>query len=202
MGRGRPSLVFKLDLSEQIGACKLVWMDGYELHVSVPSCPAATAPGQAQATVDLGEIHQAAVTTNTGAALVVSGRGIRSLKRRHHMALGQLARKRKRCKPGSRRSRRLWATRRKVSARKRRQIRDLRHKGTRKVIAFCQEQGVGCLFIGNPDGVRNKNSGRHHNQRMSAWEYGQDIAYLSYKAKTACIESFTVTVYSFCPAHH
>jgi putative transposase len=202
MGRGRPSLMFKLDLSEQIGACKLVWMDGYELHVSVPSCPAATAPGQAQATVDLGEIHQAAVTTNTGAALVVSGRGIRSLKRRHHMALGQLARKRKRCKPGSRRSRRLWATRRKVSARKRRQIRDLRHKGTRKVIAFCQEQGVGCLFIGNPDGVRNKNSGRHHNQRMSAWEYGQDIAYLSYKAKTACIESFTVTVYSFCPAHH
>ena len=52
---------------------------------------------QAQATVDLGEIHQAAVTTNTGAALVVSGRGIRSLKRRHQMALGQLARKRKRC---------------------------------------------------------------------------------------------------------
>ena len=68
--------------------CKLVWKDGYELHVSVPVSPAATAPGQAQATVDLGEIHQAAVTTNTGAALVVSGRGIRSLKRRHHMAWG------------------------------------------------------------------------------------------------------------------
>jgi putative transposase len=185
MGRGRLSLVFKLDLPKQIGGCKLVWKDGYELHVSVPVSPATTAPGQALATVDLGEIHQAAVTTNTGAALVVSGRGIRSLKRRHHMALGQLAKKRKRCKPGSRRSRKLWVARRKVSARKRRQIRDLRHKGTRKVIGISQEQGVGRLFIGNPDGVRKQNSGRHHNQRMAAWGYGQDSAYLSSKAKSA-----------------
>ena len=148
-------------------------------------------PERPTRTVDLGEIHQAAVTTNTGAALMVSGRGIRSLKRRHHMALGQLAKKRKRCTPGSRRSRKLWAARRRVSARRRRQIRDLRHKGTRKVIAFCQQQGVGSLFIGNPDGVRRRNSGRHHNQRMAGWEYGQDIAYLSYKAQAASIESFT-----------
>ncbi len=191
MGRGRPSLVFKLELPEQIGSCKLVWKDGYELHVSVPAGPAATARGQVLATVDLGEIHQAAVTTNTGPALVVSGRGIRSLKRRHHMALGQLARKRKRCTPGSRRSRKLWAARRRVSARTRRQIRDLRHKGTRRVIDFCQEQGVGRLFIGNPHGVRRRNSGRHHNQRMAGWEYGQDIAYLTDKAQAASIESFT-----------
>ena len=190
MGRGRASLVFKLDLPEHLGGCKLVWKDGYELHICVPAVPALEAPGAVQATVDLGEIHQAAVTTNTGAALVVSGRGIRSLKRRHHMALGQLDRKRKRCKPGSRRSRRLWAARHRVSARKRRQIRDLRHKGTRQVITFCQEQHVGSLFIGNPDGVRKKDSGRHHNQRMAAWEYGQDIAYLSYKATGASTRSF------------
>ena len=77
-----------------------------------------------------------------------------------------------------------------MSARKRRQIRDLRHKGTRKVITFCQAQGGGRLFIGNPAGVRKRNSGRHHNQRMSGWEYGQDIAYLSSKAQAASIERF------------
>ena len=88
MGRGRPSLVFKLDPSEPIGSVKLVWKDGYELHVSVPVTSMETGPGPVQAAVDLGEIHQAAVTTNTGVALVVSGRGIRALKRRHHMALG------------------------------------------------------------------------------------------------------------------
>ena len=185
MGRGRASLVFKLDLPEHLGGCKLVWKDGYELHVSVPAAPAPAAPGAVQATVDLGEIHQAAVTTNTGAALVVSGRGIRSLKRRHQMALGQLARKRKRCQTGSRRWWKVQRARRQVSARKRRQMRALRHQGTRKVIAFCQEQHVGSLFIGNPHGVRKRNSGRHHNQRMAAWEDGQDIAYLSSKAAGA-----------------
>lgn len=136
MGRGRPSLVCQRDLPERIGGCKLVWKDGAERHVSVPVGPAATARGQAQAPVDLGEIHQAALTTNTGAALVVSGRGIRSLKRQPQRALGQLARKRKRCQPGSRRSRQLEAARRRVSAHKRRQIRDLRHQGTRRVSAF------------------------------------------------------------------
>ena len=125
--------------------------------------------------MDLGEIHQAAVTTNTRAALVLSGPGIRSLKRRHNVALGQLAKKRTRCPKGSRRSRKLQAARRKVTARKRRQIRDLRHKGTRRVVAFCQQQGVGSLFIGHPNGVRQKDSGRHHNQRMAQWEYGQDL---------------------------
>ena len=191
MGRGRPSLLFHVNVPAQIGGCKLVWKDGYELHVSVPTLPAPEAPGTAHATVDLGEIHQAAVTTNTGAALVISGRGIRTLKRRHKMALGQIAKKRKRCQKGSRRSRKLQAAVAAMSARKRRQIRDLRHKGTRAVITFCQQQRVGTLFIGNPHGVRNQNSGRHHNQRMAEWEYGQDMAYLAYKSKHAHIESFT-----------
>ncbi len=169
----------------------MVWNDGYELHVAVSVERAEAAPGPVQATVDLGEIHQAAVTTNTGAALVISGRGIRSLKRRHNMALGQLAKKRKRCRKGSRRWRKLQAAKGRVTARKRRQVWDLRHKGTRAVIAFCQQRGVGSLFIGNPHGVRERDSGRHHNQRMSQWEYGQDMAYLAYKAKLARIESFT-----------
>ncbi len=191
MGRGRPSLVFRVEVPEQVGACKLVWKDGYELHVSVAASPLEAATGSAQATVDLGEIYQAAVTTTTGAALVVSGRGIRSLKRRHNRALGQIARKRHRCQKGSCRDRRLQAARRKASARKRRQIRDLRHKGTRAVITFCQQQGVGRLFIGDPHGVRHHRCGRHHNQRMSQWEYGKDTTYLTYKAKLAHIESFT-----------
>jgi putative transposase len=191
MGRGRPSLIFRINVPEQVGACKLVWNDGYELHVSVPSALAEVSPGSAHATVDLGEIHQAAVTTNTGVALVVSGRGIRSLKRRHNRALGQIARKRHRCRKGSRRYWKLQAARQKASARTRRQVRDLRHKGTRAVVAFCLKHGVGTLFIGNPHGVRNRSRGRHHNQWMSQWEYGRDIAYLTYKAKLAHIESFT-----------
>ncbi len=85
MGRGRASLVLHLDLPPESGACTLVWNRGFELHVCIEVPQAEHAPGTNRATVDLGEIHLAAVTTNTGAALVVSGRGIRSLKRQRNM---------------------------------------------------------------------------------------------------------------------
>ena len=69
----------------------------------------------------------------------------------------------------------LQRARNKQCRRAERRIRDLRHKATRQVIDFCVEQKVGILFIGNPHGVREKNSGRHHNQRMSLWESGSGI---------------------------
>ena len=203
MGRGRASIVLPVDVPEDAGACQIVWKDGYELHVAIPTAQAAERPGAVHATVDLGEIHQGAVTTNTGGALVVSGRGLRSLKRRQNRAHGQLARKRSRCHHGSRRWRKLQRARRKVSARIQRQVRDLRHKGTRKIVHFCQTQQVGGLYIGNPHGVRNRPAGRHHHQRMAQWEYGKDIDYLTHKCKQSRIMSFTGTergTSSQCPA--
>jgi putative transposase len=193
MGRGRKSIVLRVNLPANAGACKIVWNDGYELHVSIPIEPADESPGTAQAAVDLGQIHQAAVTVNTGKALVVSGRGIRSLKRHLNQALGEISRKRSRCKKGSRRWRKLQRARAKISARIERQVRDLRHKGTRKVVEFCKENKVGVLYIGNPDGVRTKNAGRHHNQRLSQWEYGRDIDYLKHKCEQSRIVCFTGT---------
>lgn len=203
MGRGHPSVVLRVEIPQEAGACKLVWNAGYELHVAIPVPEVSVDPGAGRATVDLGEIHQAAVTTDTGAALVVSGRGIRSLKRLRNKTNGEIARKRSRCKHGSKRWRRLQYARRKRSARIDRQVRDLRHKGTRKIVTFCVEHRVGTLFIGDPDGVRRRRAGRHHNQRMAQWEYGKDKAYLTYKCQQACIESFTGSergTSSQCPA--
>jgi len=191
MGRGRASLVLALSLPEQSGACSLVWNNGFELHVCIEIPQAEEAPGNVYATVDLGEIHLAAVTTNTGKAMIVTGRGIRSLKRQRNQQLGKIAKKQTRCKKHSHRWKKLQRAKNKQCRRAERRIRDLRHKATRKVIDFCVEQKVGILFIGNPHGVREKNSGRHHNQRMSLWEYGKDIDYLTHKSQQAHIESFT-----------
>jgi len=163
MGKGRASLA----LPEKSGACSLVWNNGFELHVCVETQEAEEAPGSVHATVDLGEIHLATVSTNTGKAMIVTGRGIRSLKRQRSKRLGKLAKKQSRCKAHSRRWRKLQRAKNKIKARAERRIRDLRHKATRLVIDFCQEFQVGSLFIGNPHGVRNRDSGRHHNQRMS-----------------------------------
>lgn len=144
MGRGRRSLVLRVKLGFEPQGAKLVWKDGYQLHV-VRRGPETTpaAPGTAKACVDLGEIHQAAVVTDTGKALVISGRALRSQKRLLSKQLGQLARARGRCKKCSRRSRKLARARRKRSALSARRVRDLRHKGTRAVIDFCRDQGVG-----------------------------------------------------------
>src|SRR5205807_1144544 len=80
MGKGRKSIVLPLALPEEAGACTLVWSRGFELHVCVEVPLAEAPPGTGQATVDLGEIHLAAVTTNTGHALIVTRRGTRPLK--------------------------------------------------------------------------------------------------------------------------
>jgi putative transposase len=191
MGKGRKSLVFALALPEQAGACTLVWNHGFELHVCVQVPQAEQAPGDGQATVDLGEIHLAAVTTNTGKAMIVTGRAIRSLKRHRSMRIRKITRKQARCKKYSRRWKKLQRAKNQVSKRSERRIRDLRHKASRKVIDFCVENEVGSLFIGNPHGVRNRDTGRHHNQRMALWEYGKDIDYLTHKAKQAHISCFT-----------
>ena len=191
MGKGRKSLVFALDLPEEAGACTLVWNQGFELHVCVEVPEAEQAPGDVQATVDLGEIHLAAVTTNIGKAMIVTGRGIRSLKRQRTMRVRKITKKQSRCQKYSRRWKKLQHAKNKVSKRSERRIRDLRHKATRQVIDFCVENEVGTLFIGNPHGVRNRDNGRHHNQRMALWEYGKDIDYLTHKAKQAHISCFT-----------
>jgi putative transposase len=191
MGKGRKSFVLPLDLPENSGACALVWNRGFELHVCVEIPQAEASPGGAQATVDLGEIHLAAIATSTSQALIVTGRGIRSIKHQRNKQLGHLAKKQSRCQKYSRRWNKLQRAKNKQCRRAERRIRDLRHKASRRVIDFCLKNKVGTLFIGNPHGVRNQNKGRHHNQRMSLWEYGKDIDYLSHKAKQAHIMSFT-----------
>jgi putative transposase len=196
MGRGRPSLSLHVgDLPPVIGAVSLVWRGGYELHIVVPAVPEtqATIPSNSavQAAVDLGEIHQAAVTTSTGSGLIVTGRGMRSLKRQHNKLLGRLARLQSRCQRGSKRWRRLQYTRTRETGKHERRVRDLRHKGTRKVVDCCCEAGVHTLYVGDPHGVRTHNKGRYHNQRMAQWEYGQDKRYLHEKCARVGIVCFS-----------
>jgi putative transposase len=142
-------------------------------------------------------------TTSTGQGLIVSGRGIRAEKQRATKMHGSIGAKQARCKKGSKRYRRLQQARNEYAARCERRLRDLRHKGTRQVVDFCEVGGVSQVFVGNPDGVRKRRSGRHHNQRMSQWEYGRDIDDLTHKIELAGMSSFTGSergTSSRCPA--
>ncbi len=192
MGRGRASVVLPKPSGFVPGACKLVWNgSANELHVTVEVSVQAARDSEVVATVDLGQIHQCAVTTSTGEALIVSGRGQRSLKRRQNKMHGEIARRQSRCQKGCRRWKKLARARHKHASRIERQVRDLAHKGTRAVVDFCASHDVGTVFIGDPHGVRKKRSGRKHNQRMAQWEYGRDKDYLAQKLGRAGIASFT-----------
>ena len=196
MGRGRRSVVLSRPegFPDDGGAGKIVWNGiGYELHVVVHTAEESARQEGHRATADLGQIHQAAVTTDDGHALIVSGRGIRSEKRRHNMVMGKIQKLKARCKRGSKRIKRLATAQRRDALRSERRVRDMRHKGTRQVMDFCRAHEVSTLYVGNPDGVRAQRRGRKQNQRMSQWEYGKDIDYLSHKSQLAGMTCFTGT---------
>jgi len=196
MGRGRKSIVLPKPEGFVPGGAKLVWSgDVNELHVTVEAeehfATRAKDERKVVATVDLGQIHQAAAVASSGSAIVVSGRGQRSLKRRKNRMHGQVARLQSRCAKGSRRRKKLSKARFRCAARIDRQVKDLAHKGTRSVVDHLAEAGVVEVFIGNPNGVVKKKNGRKHNQRMAQWEYGRDIRYLQEKLSRVGISSFT-----------
>ena len=146
-----------------------------------------------------GRLLIAAVVTNKGDAEIITGRGIRSIKRQNiakhpgversgtkwNLTNREISKLQSRCKKGSRRWKKLNAARRRLNGRSERRVKDARHKATREVINFCVDKGVQTLFIGNPHGVRKKPKGRKFNQKLSQWEYGKDKQYLMEKAEKA-----------------
>ncbi len=188
MGKHRRYVDLPIHLPRHAGACQVIWNHGqYELHVCVTQDVALEVPGNGRGCVDLGEIHAAALVTDTGTGLIVSGRGIRTIKQGRNRAIGELQKKQARCTRDSRQWMKYQRARDRINGKVERQVRDLRHKGSRLVIEQAKKEGVGELYIGNPDGVRRHKTGRHHNQRMSQWEYGTDMRYLKEKGARAGI---------------
>lgn len=204
MGKNRKTMKLKADLPDGGYPCRIVWNNGFELHINLEApVEPQVEPSDVVATIDLGEIHQIACLASNGEALLVSGRGIRTVKHLNNKMLGKTARLKMRCKKGSRRFGKITRSRNKQSSRNKRRANDLRHKGTRQTVSFLFGNNVGKLFVGNPDGVRKNNGGRHHNQRMSLWEYGKDIQYLKEKTSKAGIKMLTGSergTSSTCPA--
>jgi putative transposase len=133
--------------------------------------------------VDLGEVHIAAVTTTKRQAFVVSGRLLRSCKQWRNKRHAALQEQLSRCQPGSRRATRLRKRKAQVSAKLYRQQRDLLHQAARRVVDFCQVEGVSRIAVGDvrdiQTGVR---LGTKTNQKISQWPHGQFARYVREKA--------------------
>jgi len=173
-------------LDADIRKAELTWRaDHYELCLTIDTGLVNSPPkeiGQL-AGLDLGEVNIAAVVTEAGDALVVSGRALRSVKRlrnKRHSALDALI---SRCKLGSKRHRRLLKHKAKASAKMYRQQRDILHKASRQVVEFCQAHDVKELAVGDVRNIQDGvNLNTNSNQKISQWPHGQFVKYLAYKS--------------------
>jgi putative transposase len=169
-----------------IRKAELTWRaDHYELCLTIDTGlvnPPSKQTGQV-AGVDLGEVNIAAVATEAGNVLLVSGRALRSVKRlrnKRHAALDSLI---SRCKPGSKRHRRLTKSKAKASAKMYRQQRDILHKASRQVVEFCQAHDVKEIAVGDVRDIQNGVAlGTQTNQKISQWPHGQFVKYVAYKS--------------------
>jgi putative transposase len=140
-------------------------------------------PTGAVAGVDLGEVHVAAVTTTRRHTLVLSGRQLRACKQWRNTVHRVLQEQLSRCQPGSRRAKRLHKRKAQLSARLYRQQRDILHQAARKVVAFCQTEGVSRIAVGDVRDIQTGVSlGKRTNQQISQWPHGQVARDLAEKA--------------------
>ena len=188
-GGQRPPLLLPLpeeDRQANLRRAELTWRaDHYELCLTLDTGAALPPPlpAGAVAGVDLGEVHVAAVTTTRRHALVVSGRQLRACKQWRNKVHSLLQEKLNRCQPGSRRAQRLSKRKAQVSAKLYRQQRDLLHQAARKVVEFCQTEGVSRIAVGDVRDIQTGVSlGKQTNQKISQWPHGQFARCLSEKA--------------------
>ena len=173
-------------INSDICKAELTWRaDHYELCLTIDTGMVNPPPKESgqMAGVDLGEVNIAAVVTEAGDALVVSGRALRSVKRlrnKRHATLDSLI---SRCKSGSKRHRRLLKSKARASAKMYRQQRDILHKASRQVVEFCQENNVKSIAVGDVRDVQDGvNLSTNSNQKISQWPHGQFVKYVAYKS--------------------
>lgn len=173
--------------------CQLLWSKGrYVLSYAAEFPVADLRENGLRAGIDIGEIHPVALCAEDGTGLVISGREVRSVKRRRNKSLGKFARMLARCKKGSRRWKKLRRARGRMKSKTDSQVRDLLHQATRKAVRWCEERAVCELVIGNPAGVekntkKQRRLSRRVRQKISQMETGRIKHYLRYKAKEAGI---------------
>ena len=185
-GRGREPL--SLNLPERLSSSviklvQLVWRrNQYWLHVAVEKPALQKIQGNVNAAIDPGEIH-ACTVTDGDEALVVSGRLLRSLHRLRNKALRRFQKAISRTKKGSNRRRRLLAAKYRFLNNIERRIEHAMHAISITVARWCLERNIKTVYIGNPEGIRKKDCGKKHNQRMSQWAFGKLQNLLEYKLK-------------------
>ena len=131
--------------------------------------------------IDLGEIHSIASFSSKGNAIIITGRFLRSVKQYQLKKLAEFGRKLSKCKTNSRRYKKLRRAKRRMLQKTNERIRYLNHKITRAFMTWVIENKIAKVYVGNPEGVQRQKRRRVVNQKLSRWNFGKHLEYLTYK---------------------
>lgn len=151
--------------------------------------------------VDLGEVHIAAVCTDKGDCIVVSGRYLRSIKRLRNKQYKEIDQKKAIKKnKGS-----LKKVKKKIANKIKNKQRDILHKASRQIVDFCEYSNISHIKIGECSSTQESPTlGKKNNQKISQWTRGQIVNYITYKSRekgmeTKCIpEDYSSKTCSIC----
>lgn len=140
-------------------------------------------PGEV-AGVDLGEVHMAVAHDGTHTH-ILNGRYLRSkVQYRNKLQAKLNSRIDGRMKKGSRRRKKLIASKKRQLRKIKNQIKDVEHKQTSKFITALHQAGVQTLVIGDVRDIRQDNDvGHTNNQKIHQWSHGSVRFKLTYKAE-------------------
>ena len=141
------------------------------------------APGEV-AGVDLGEIHMA-VSHDGEQTHILNGRYLRSkVQYRNKLQADLNSRIDGRMKRGSKRRKKLIASKKRQLRKIKHQIKDVEHKQTSTLITTLFQAGVQTLVIGDVRDIRQDNDvGHTNNQKIHQWSHGSVRFKLTYKAE-------------------
>jgi putative transposase len=161
-------------------------------HVTVEDqVEAQPSPHSGVMAVDLGEIHPAACT-NGETATIIACRELRANAQHRNKKTADLQELIARCQPGSRRWKKLVASRKRLQAQTETKQRDMLHKVSRAVVEEAQVMKAGTIVIGDVRHVADhtktkKRLSRENRQKISNWPHGQLRQYVTYKAAAVSI---------------
>ena len=189
-GKRQPPIEVKLPNSTlesirrgKVQQISLIWDGWLKLAIVIEDGKenAPAVPSDVTCGIDLGEIHSIAGFESDGKAIIITGRLLRSVKQYQLKKLAEFDKKLSKCKANSRRTKKLRRAKRRMLQKTNARIQDLNHKITRSFVTWAIENKVSKVYVGNPEGVQRKKRRRVVSQKLSRWNFGKHMEYLSYK---------------------
>lgn len=174
---------------------------------------AKSASGAYGAGVDMGEVQAIASVCENGEGILLSGRKLRSIHRLRNKKIAQLQRLMSKCKKGSHQWKKYNRAKQYVLSKSERQLQDGSHKITKAFVNWCVAQSIQEVFVGDVGSVsqgtkKKRKLRRKQRQKVSNWNVGQQMQYLTYKCQAQGIavakvsEAYSTQTCPVCQKRH